>query len=427
MTDATVPAMKAPAAARPADATAAQAGASGGKFAPCLEVALLSTPQAAPAGLAAQPGKVAAESEAAPPSAGPVAPGSVAPGLVASVAAAPVMPGAIPVPPGTSVAAPPQSAEPRAAATPARREPTPDHKAATPDQPGLAIAAFSGEVPLPAPPPSQPPPPPMQVTGRETVHQPPLAGPAAPVGAANRTASMPTEQRSGTEDGPPAKVLPVAPEAIQVLPPSSIVPEAAKAEPSAAIAAASALQAASAPATTARAMTDAPAPAPGHAAPAAQIAPALVSLGTGAAAGRLTVRLEPAGTGQVRIQIDRPHDGAARVQVTVERPETMTLLMRDAPSLQRTLDQAGVPADGRTLTFHLVPQEAAPASPSSGHGGGSALASGGPSGDGPGARSFGEPGNGGSRTRGGVPWLDHDSAGSSHAARWITAALDITA
>ncbi len=139
------------------------------------------------------------------------------------------------------------------------------------------------------------------------------------------------------------------------------------------------------------------------------------------------MRLDPAELGQVRIQIDRPHDGAARVQITVERPETMTLLMRDTPSLQRTLDQAGIPADGRTLTFHLAPQDAAPASAPSVIGGGSALAGAGTGSDGAGGRGFGEPGNGGARTRGGAPWMDEDGAASGQAARWMTAALDITA
>jgi flagellar hook-length control protein FliK len=93
-----------------------------------------------------------------------------------------------------------------------------------------------------------------------------------------------------------------------------------------------------------------------HPTPAAQIAPALVSLGHAPdGASRLTMRLEPPDLGQVQIRIDRPTvDTAARVAITVEKPETLTLLLRDQPELQRALDQAGVPVEGRSVTFHIA-------------------------------------------------------------------------
>jgi flagellar hook-length control protein FliK len=95
----------------------------------------------------------------------------------------------------------------------------------------------------------------------------------------------------------------------------------------------------------------------GHTAgtPAAQIAPALVAL-THAPDGaqRMTLRLQPSELGHVEIRIDRPADGPARVEITVEHPETLTLLLRDQPQLQRALDQAGVPPDGRSVTFHVA-------------------------------------------------------------------------
>ncbi len=71
-------------------------------------------------------------------------------------------------------------------------------------------------------------------------------------------------------------------------------------------------------------------------------------------AQRLTVRLDPPELGQVQIKIDRPSDAPARVEITVQKQETLTLLLRDQPQLQRALDQAGVPADGRTVTFHIA-------------------------------------------------------------------------
>ncbi len=98
-----------------------------------------------------------------------------------------------------------------------------------------------------------------------------------------------------------------------------------------------------------------------HPSPVAQITPALVSMShTPDGAQRLTMKLEPPELGQVHIQIDRPTDDApARVAITVERPETLQLLLHDQPQLQRALDQAGVPAEGRSVTFHVVTPEPA--------------------------------------------------------------------
>jgi len=98
-----------------------------------------------------------------------------------------------------------------------------------------------------------------------------------------------------------------------------------------------------------------------HPTPAAQITPALVSMSHAPdGAQRLTMKLEPPELGQVHIRIDRPIDATpARVEITVERPETLQLLLRDQPQLQRALDQAGVPAEGRSITFHVTTPEPA--------------------------------------------------------------------
>lgn len=99
---------------------------------------------------------------------------------------------------------------------------------------------------------------------------------------------------------------------------------------------------------------------PQHTAPAAQIAPALVSLGRSSdGTQHLTVRLDPPDLGRVQIRIDRSPDAQAHVAITVERPETLTLLLRDQPQLQHALDQAGVPATGRSVTFHVATPEPA--------------------------------------------------------------------
>ncbi len=99
---------------------------------------------------------------------------------------------------------------------------------------------------------------------------------------------------------------------------------------------------------------------PSHAAsPAAQLAPALAQMGHAPdGAQRLTVRLDPPELGHVQVRIDRPPEAAARVEITVEKPETLTLLLRDQPQLQHALDLAGVPAEGRSVTFHIASPEA---------------------------------------------------------------------
>jgi flagellar hook-length control protein FliK len=95
-----------------------------------------------------------------------------------------------------------------------------------------------------------------------------------------------------------------------------------------------------------------------HISPAGQVAPALLSLATSAeGTQRLTLRLEPADLGTVQVSINRPTDAPAHVEISVSRPETLTLMLRDQTQLQHTLDQAGVPAEGRTMSFHLTDQD----------------------------------------------------------------------
>jgi flagellar hook-length control protein FliK len=91
------------------------------------------------------------------------------------------------------------------------------------------------------------------------------------------------------------------------------------------------------------------------ASPAQQVAAPLVALGPGPDhSQRLTVRLDPASLGAVQVRVDRPMDGPARVEITVERPETLSLLLRDQPELQWALDQAGIPSEGRNLVFQIA-------------------------------------------------------------------------
>jgi Meckel syndrome type 1 protein len=102
-----------------------------------------------------------------------------------------------------------------------------------------------------------------------------------------------------------------------------------------------------APETTAAEAPRPPPPAP----PLRQVTPAVVAVAIGGA-GRLTVTLEPGELGRVEISVERGAE-APQVVILAERPETLALLQRDQRELDRALTQAGLPAEGRALSFGL--------------------------------------------------------------------------
>ena len=51
------------------------------------------------------------------------------------------------------------------------------------------------------------------------------------------------------------------------------------------------------------------------------------------------------------------------MDLKVEKPDTLLLLLRDQPQLHRALDLAGVPSTQRTLQFHLAPDAPTPHAP----------------------------------------------------------------
>ena len=92
---------------------------------------------------------------------------------------------------------------------------------------------------------------------------------------------------------------------------------------------------------------------------ASQVGPALASFAASAAHSggpqNMVIRLDPMELGRVQVRIECSPDGSARVDLVVERPDTLLLLLRDQPHLHRALDLAGVPSADRTLQFHLTP------------------------------------------------------------------------
>ena len=109
--------------------------------------------------------------------------------------------------------------------------------------------------------------------------------------------------------------------------------------------------------------------------PATQVFPVLASFASSAgrpgAPQQMVLRLDPAELGRVEIRIDRPTGAPARVALQVERPDTLLLLLRDQPQLQRALDLAGVPTADRTLHFSLAPPPSQDLAQTSGDPGGS--------------------------------------------------------
>ena len=104
----------------------------------------------------------------------------------------------------------------------------------------------------------------------------------------------------------------------------------------------------------------------------------------------------------------------------MQRPETLTLLLRDQPQLQRALDLAGVPADGRSLTMHVAAPESTATS-----GGATSGAAGGAD-PGPGGGNGAGPGSGGQGQSADAADQDQDDS-ATPLPRWLRAGLDITA
>ncbi len=72
----------------------------------------------------------------------------------------------------------------------------------------------------------------------------------------------------------------------------------------------------------------------------------------------INVRLSPAELGRVEVDLDFTGDGRVVVAVSADRPETLDLLQRDAKTLEKALQEAGLHADPDSLAFKLRDQNA---------------------------------------------------------------------
>ncbi len=86
-----------------------------------------------------------------------------------------------------------------------------------------------------------------------------------------------------------------------------------------------------------------------------QVIPTVISLAKAADGSRqMTVSLHPAELGMVQVTIARTMSGTTQIVITADNPTTLLALQRDQPQLHRALDEAGIPAEGRTVTFHAA-------------------------------------------------------------------------
>jgi hypothetical protein len=71
---------------------------------------------------------------------------------------------------------------------------------------------------------------------------------------------------------------------------------------------------------------------------------------------RFEIRLDPAELGRIDVRIDIDRNGQMTSHLTVEKPETLSMLRQDAPQLQRALDEAGFKTGDSGLQFSLRDQ-----------------------------------------------------------------------
>ncbi|MBV9814091.1 MAG: flagellar hook-length control protein FliK [Acetobacteraceae bacterium] len=286
--------------------------------------------------------------------------------------------------------------------------------------------------------------------GGPALHRPERAGaqgstPAATTVQPNGPASAPDTAQTADRAQPPDPAHPLAstPHATDVgalqaasQGPATTPPQAPQPTVSLAAAPAPALVPAS-PGSAASSSVD-----PTHAGiatpmtPAAQAIPAVVTLASQNGTHSISLRLTPDELGSLHVHIERAASGATAVSLAADRADTLNLVMRDAAQLHRALDAAGVPSEGRRLSFHLVPALAS--DPTTGAG-----AQGSPTGAESGwvrqgessGTSLGGRGPGGGHGRGRLVGGAHDtqrSDGSAPpddtvAARWFRPGINITA
>jgi flagellar hook-length control protein FliK len=89
-----------------------------------------------------------------------------------------------------------------------------------------------------------------------------------------------------------------------------------------------------------------------HGSPAEQVA-IQVQRAVRDGASRITVQLRPAELGAVEVRLDFAQDGRVSATILADRADTLDMLQRDARTLERSLQDAGLKADSSSLSFDL--------------------------------------------------------------------------
>jgi flagellar hook-length control protein FliK len=71
------------------------------------------------------------------------------------------------------------------------------------------------------------------------------------------------------------------------------------------------------------------------------------------------IRLDPPELGRIAVRIEVNHDGTVASRLVVDRSETLDLLRREAPALERALESAGLKTAAGGLDFSLRHQDSA--------------------------------------------------------------------
>ncbi len=99
----------------------------------------------------------------------------------------------------------------------------------------------------------------------------------------------------------------------------------------------------------------APTPAPAATVPVAGLAVEIAAQ-SNAGRNRFEIRLDPPELGRIDVRLEIDGDGHVKSRLIVERSETLDMLRRDAPQLERALQQAGLKTSDNALEFSLRDQ-----------------------------------------------------------------------
>lgn len=87
--------------------------------------------------------------------------------------------------------------------------------------------------------------------------------------------------------------------------------------------------------------------------PTVQMVNVQIQRNVSAGINNMTIQLDPAELGRMDVRLKFGKDGSVKAHMTVDKPETLALLQKDAHHLQRALQQSGIDADEHSLSFDL--------------------------------------------------------------------------